>query len=56
MAKVIFDIELPKGVTEEDLEHFIRYKFLGHGGDDAVISKFEFEQLSVIDFDIKIND
>ncbi|MCG7545407.1 hypothetical protein MHM93_14595 [Pseudoalteromonas sp. MM17-2] len=56
MAKVTIDINLPAGVTKEELEHFLNYKLLGHGGTDEVLSKFKYEELDVNYFDIEIND
>ena len=55
MAKVTLDIQLPAEVTKQDLEHFLNYKFLGHGGDENVLSKFKHEELDVNFFDIEIN-
>ncbi len=56
MAKIILDINLPQGVNEQELEHFLNYKLLGHGGTDEVLSKFKYEEIDVNYFDIEIND
>gem|GEM_PF-6997159 len=56
VAKVILDINLPEGVTEQELAHFLNYKLLGHGGTDEVLSKFKYEEIDVNYFDIEIND
>lgn len=56
MAKVTLSVILPVGVSELDLEHFLLFKFMGHGGDDKVLSKFDCEELNVDDFEIDMRD
>ena len=56
MAKVTLSVILPVGVSESDLEHFLLFKFMGHGGDDKVLSKFDCEELNVDDFEIDMRD
>ena len=52
MARVILSVIIPAGVSEAELEHFLLFKFMGHGGDESILSKFDHEELSVDDFEI----
>ena len=54
MARVTLSVILPNGVSESDLEHFLLFKFMGHGGKDEILSKFKHEELNVDDFKIDI--
>lgn len=55
MARVTLEINLPDNVSEEELAHFLNFKFLGHGGDGDVLSKFQYEELDVEDYKIEMN-
>jgi hypothetical protein len=56
MAKVTLSIMLPPEVSKKDLEHFLLFKFMGHGGDCEILSKFKHEELDVDDFEIDMRD
>jgi len=38
-----------------ELEHFLLFKFMGHGGKAEILSKFDGEELNVDDFEISMN-
>lgn len=54
MAKVTLSVIVPIGVSESDLEHFLLFKFMGHGGKAEILSKFDGEELNVDDFEISM--
>ncbi len=56
MAKVTLSIIVPSGVSKSDLEHFLLFKFMGHGGAESILSKFKHEELDVDDFEIDMQD
>jgi len=52
MARITLDINLQKGVTKEVLEKFLLYKFFGHSATDETLSKFNYEELDVENYEI----
>lgn len=44
---IILTCNIPEGVTPEDLENFLAFKFMGHSVTDELLAKFEHEELDV---------
>ena len=54
VAKITLDVIVPENVTQNDLAQFILFKYFGHSINDDALSKFEYEELEVEDFEINM--
>ena len=51
--KVILSVNVPDGVTNDELNQFLLFKYMGHCIRGDVLSKFDYEELDVNYFEVE---